>query len=84
MCYTRKNSLENNNRERMLKPVQSMDFKSAMLAASEYVEAKDSIGRIMARPVLSCPPCVPIYMYGEVIGEDILKYCTGKVAVVKE
>ena len=78
------NSLENNNRERMLKPVQSMDFKSAMLAASEYVEAKDSIGRIMARPVLSCPPCVPIYMYGEVIGEDILKYCTGKVAVVKK
>lgn len=64
-------------------PNKSMSFKDAMLAQSEQVDAENSIGRILAQPVLSCPPCVPVYMCGEVIGEEILKYCTGKVTVVK-
>ena len=64
-------------------PIRSMSFKDAMLAPSETVDAPDSVGRILAQPVLSCPPCVPVYMCGEVIGEEINNYCTGKVAVVK-
>ena len=60
-----------------------MGFKAAMMATSELVDVQESIGRIMAQPVLSCPPCVPIYMYGEIIGEDILKYYDGNIAVVK-
>jgi arginine/lysine/ornithine decarboxylase len=55
----------------------------ALMSEYEYVDVHDSIGRIMARPVLSCPPCVPLYIYGEVIGEDILQYHTGKIAVIK-
>jgi len=70
--------------ERIPKPVQALSFKKAVLSPSEYVSVEQSIGRIMAQPVLSCPPCVPVYMYGEVIGENIIKYCKNKkIKVVK-
>ncbi len=69
--------------ERLPKPVKAMSMKEAMMSVSETVDVKNSIGRIMAYPVLSCPPCVPVYMYGEVIGEDILNYSDGKIRVVK-
>ena len=72
------------NTKRIPQPIRSMSFKDAMMARAEYVDVKDSIGRIMAHPVLSCPPCVPLYVYGEVIGEDILNYYSGKIAVVSQ
>ena len=65
-------------------PNRSMSFKDAMMAPSEQVDVENSIGRVLAQPVLNCPPCVPVYMCGEVIGEDIKNYCTGKVTVVKK
>ena len=64
--------------------IRSMTFKDAMMARAEYVDVKDSLGRIMAQPVLSCPPCVPLYVYGEVIGKDILNYYSGKITVVSQ
>lgn len=70
------------NTKRMPQPIRSMTFKDAMMARAEYVDVKDSLGRIMAQPVLSCPPCVPLYVYGEVIGEDILNYYSGNITVV--
>ena len=72
------------NTKRIPQPIRSMSFKDAMMARAEYVDVKDSLGRIMAQPVLSCPPCVPLYVYGEVIGEDILNYYSGKITVVSQ
>ena len=72
------------NTKRIPQPIRSMSFKETMMARAEYVDVKDSIGRIMAHPVLSCPPCVPLYVYGEVIGEDILNYYSGKITVVSQ
>ena len=37
----------------------------AMLSDSEYIPSADSVGRILAQPIISCPPCVPEYMAGE-------------------
>ena len=65
-------------------PYRSMSFRDAMMAPSEQVDVENSIGKVLAQPVLNCPPCVPLYMCGEVIGEDIKNYCTGKVTVVKK
>ena len=65
-------------------PLKAMTFKEAMMSTSEFVDVEKSIGRVLAQPVLNCPPCVPIYMCGEIIGEDIKEYCNGKVAVVAE
>ena len=88
-CYAGKKNVKSQshnpdkaNTKRMPQPIRSMIFNDAMMARAEYVDAKDSIGRIMAQPVLSCPPCVPLYVYGEVIGEDILDYYNGKIVVV--
>ena len=55
-------------------PRRVMSMHDALFAKTEQVEAKDAIGRTLAEPVISCPPCVPLYVYGEKIGEDILEY----------
>ena len=74
---------EPSDSKRKKAPYRSMSFKEAMLAPSEQVDVEKSIGRVLAMPALSCPPCVPLYMCGEVIREDIKNYCTGKITVVK-
>ena len=56
----------------------------AILAESEYVDARDAVGRILAETVVSMPPCVPVYMCGEVLGEDAFSYIKGTVRVIKE
>ena len=38
-----------------------------MLSPSEQLPARESLGRVLARPGVSCPPAVPILMPGEVI-----------------
>lgn len=55
-------------------PRRVMSMHDALFAKTEQVEAKDSVGRTLAEPVISCPPCVPLYVYGEKIGEEILGY----------
>ena len=40
-------------------------IRAAMLAPAETVPAGESLGRVLARPGVSCPPAVPILMPGE-------------------
>ena len=75
---------EPNMSSRFPDPERVMSPKEAMMAPSEAVMVKDSIGRILASPVLTCPPCVPLYMCGEVIGENISDYYSGEIMVVKQ
>ena len=44
-------------------------IRAAMLAPAETLPAADSLGRVLARPGVSCPPAVPILMPGERIDE---------------
>lgn len=64
-------------------PKRAMTFREALFADFEEIDVHESIGRILAEPLVHCPPCVPPYMLGEIIGEDIEKYCSGKIRVVK-
>ncbi len=54
-----------------LSPVTSpvCSVRAAMLAPAETVPASESLGRVLARPGVSCPPAVPILMPGERITE---------------
>ncbi|MBP5354804.1 MAG: aminotransferase class I/II-fold pyridoxal phosphate-dependent enzyme [Lachnospiraceae bacterium] len=65
-------------------PVQVLTPAEAMWAESEYVDASQCIGRVLAEPLVHMPPCVPVYMCGEVLGKDAVKYVKGRVRVVKE
>ena len=40
-------------------------IRAAMLAPAETVPAGESLGRVLGRPGVSCPPAVPILMPGE-------------------
>jgi arginine/lysine/ornithine decarboxylase len=64
-------------------PERALDFREALFADFEEVDVHESIGRVLAEPLVHCPPCVPPYMLGEVIGKDIGKYCSGKIRVVR-
>ncbi len=44
-------------------------IREAMLAPAATVPAAESLGRVLARPGVSCPPAVPILMPGERIDE---------------
>ena len=46
-------------------PVRVCSLREAMLAPAVSVPAAESLGRILARPGVSCPPAVPILMPGE-------------------
>ena len=65
-------------------PIKAMTFKDALFADSEMVDVEESIGHILAEPLVHCPPCVPPYMCGEIIGDDILKFRKGKIRIVKQ
>ncbi|MBR4701902.1 MAG: amino acid decarboxylase [Oscillospiraceae bacterium] len=47
-------------------------LRQAMLSPCERIPAEQSLGRILARPGVSCPPAVPILMPGERIDEEAL------------
>ena len=47
-------------------------IRTAMLSPCERIPAEQSLGRILARPGVSCPPAVPILMPGERIDEGDL------------
>lgn len=65
----------------------SMSPREAIMAVSENVAVRDSIGRILASPCVACPPAVPILMCGEIICEDAVRaflyYGIDTVTVVK-
>jgi len=54
---------------RVFSPAKAMSFGDAILAEYEIIPASLSKGRILSDSVISTPPCVPIYMCGEVIEE---------------
>lgn len=64
-----------------------LTIREAVFSESEYVSAKDSVGRICAQPVVSCPPAVPVCISGEIITREIADafsyYGTDKVRVIK-
>ena len=65
-------------------PIQVLTPSEAILAESEYVDAPQCVGRVLAEPLVHMPPCVPAYMCGEVLGEDAVRFINGRVRVVKE
>ena len=48
-------------------------LRTALLSPAETIPAAESLGRVLARPGVSCPPAVPIRMPGEVIDKDAIK-----------
>lgn len=68
--------------------VKAMSIREAMLAPSEMVSVKDSVGRVLADANVSCPPAIPILACGELICEKSVAlfeyYGIDKVRVVKK
>ncbi|MCR5154741.1 MAG: aminotransferase class V-fold PLP-dependent enzyme, partial [Lachnospiraceae bacterium] len=54
----------------------------AFLSESEELPAEKCIGRVMASAAVSCPPAVPVYMYGEKIDKAV--FPGRKLKVIKE
>ena len=48
-------------------------LRDAMLSPAVRVPAGESLGRVLARPGVSCPPAVPILMPGEVIDKAAIE-----------
>lgn len=67
---------------------QGLPAKEAIFAPCETVAVKDSLGRILSSPTVSCPPAIPVAVCGEVIDEDAVKcfeyYNVNTILVVKE
>ena len=65
----------------------AMSARDALMSARERIEAKESIGRILADATVSCPPAIPIVACGEVIDENAIElfeyYGIDTVTVVK-
>ena len=65
-----------------------MPPKEAIFAPCESVAVKDSLGRILASPTVSCPPAIPVAVCGEIIDEDAIRcfeyYHINTILVVKE
>ncbi|MBQ9943754.1 MAG: aminotransferase class V-fold PLP-dependent enzyme [Clostridia bacterium] len=70
------------------KPEKVLRIRDAVMAQSETIPAKDSLGRVLAGVTVGCPPAVPIVVSGERIDENALRcfayYGISHVDVVKE
>ncbi len=51
-----------------------MSIREASLAKCRLVNSQDAEGLICAKPVILCPPGVPVCMSGEVVTEECIKY----------
>ena len=54
-------------------PGKAMSIREATFAPRETLPAERCLGRVLAAPALSCPPCVPIAVCGEHIDGDVLR-----------
>ena len=67
-------------------PLKGKAMREAMLSPAVRVPAGESLGRVLARPGVSCPPAVPILMPGEVIDKNAIeafeKYGIEEVSVL--
>ena len=53
-------------------PERVCSLREALLSPAEQIPAGESLGRVLARPGVSCPPAVPILMPGERIDRAAL------------
>lgn len=65
----------------------TMSVKEAVFSISEVIPSRESVGRILATPSVSCPPAVPIAVPGEKLSEQavdaFIYYGIDKVSVIK-
>lgn len=70
-----------------LKIKKAMSIREAVMSKSVFIDVNQSVGRICAKPVIACPPGVPIAISGEVITEDVIRlmntYNIEKIEVVE-
>ncbi len=68
-------------------PKRAMTVREATLSPYEIIDAKETLGRVLAFSEVGCPPAVPIVVSGEIIGKDAIKcfeyYGIKKCRVVK-
>ena len=57
----------------LIRPERVLSLRQAILGPAEALPASACLGRILARPGVSCPPAVPILMPGERIDEGALR-----------
>ena len=67
--------------------VRRTSVREAMLSPAEALATEDAIGRVVARPGLSCPPAVSVLMPGEEVTSEAVKVLTHygieKIEVIK-
>ena len=56
-------------------PKKAMSIREATLSPNETIDAKNSLGRVLAFSNAACPPAVPIVVSGEIIDENAIKCC---------
>jgi len=54
-------------------PRQILTPREALLSPCRDVPVRESLGKILAAPTVSCPPAVPVVVSGEEIGEDAIR-----------
>lgn len=54
-------------------PERALSIREASFAPRESLPAERCLGRVLAAPALSCPPCVPVAVSGEVIDRAVLE-----------
>ncbi|MBR3273769.1 MAG: aminotransferase class V-fold PLP-dependent enzyme [Clostridia bacterium] len=54
-------------------PVRALSIREAALAPRETLPVDQCAGRVLAESALSCPPCVPIAVCGEVIDAETIQ-----------
>ncbi len=54
-------------------PKAALSIREAAFAPRETLPARQCEGRVLAAPALSCPPCVPVAVCGEVIDADVIE-----------
>ena len=68
-------------------PVRKTSVREAMLSPTVTLSPEEAVGRVVARPGLSCPPAVSVLMPGEEVSRraaEVLRfYGIGKIDVIK-
>ena len=71
----------------VVQPKQALPMRQALFAAHEIVPAQAALGRICGMPTVSCPPAIPIAVFGEEITAEMvalfLRYGVTQIDVLK-
>ena len=69
-------------------PEKIISLNKALYSPSELILTEDAAGRIMADPCVSCPPAVPVVVYGERISAEAIEamkyYGINTIRVIKQ